>query len=125
MTDVKQQHVAPDAAAIARTAVDAAEDRKGSNIVLIDVRGQSPITDYFVIATGESDRQLRALSKAIEDRLREDLGAKPFHREGEAETGWILLDYVDVVIHLFSPEQRAYYQLEALYENAPVVLRIQ
>lgn len=124
MTDVKQQ-VAPDAAAIARTAVDAAEDRKGSNIVLMDVRGHSPITDYFVIATGESDRQLRALAKAIEDRLREDLGAKPFHREGEPETGWILLDYVDVVIHLFSPEQREYYQLETLYENASVVLRIQ
>lgn len=109
---------------LARQVVDIVEERKGSDIVLLDLRQFSPFTDYFVIATGENERQLRALLRAVEEHLSET-GIEPHHIEGTPESGWILIDYVDVIVHLFSPKEREFYRLEEVWANAPVVLRIQ
>ncbi len=113
-----------DSSQLARQIVDIVEERKGTDIVLIDLRGFSPFTDYFVIATAENERQLRALLRAVEERLSE-AGVEPHHIEGTPESGWILIDYVDVIVHLFGPEEREFYRLESVWANAPVVLRIQ
>jgi len=76
------------------------------------------ITDYFVIASGATDRQVRAIGEAIEDELRE-AGVKPMRREGEQQSRWLLLDFADIVVHVFTDEERAYYELERLWKDAP------
>ncbi|MDQ7028290.1 MAG: ribosome silencing factor [Ardenticatenia bacterium] len=104
--------------------IDVVEAHKGADIVLLDLRGISPLTDFFVIATGESERQLRALLRAVEEQLSR-VGVEPHHIEGTPESGWILMDYLDVIIHLFSPVVRQFYRLEEMWEDAPIVLHIQ
>ncbi len=88
--------------------------------MVLDVSQIIVITDHFVICTAGSHRQIRTVIEAVEDALR-GLGVKPIRREGEAEAGWWLLDYVDVVVHVFGPEERAYYDLERLWSDAPRV----
>lgn len=92
--------------------------------MLLDLRGIASFTDYFVICTGTSDRMLDALAEAVDEKVRQH-----HHRhaqlEGIASSGWLLLDYGDVIVHLFSPDQRRYYQLESLWSNGKVLLRVQ
>jgi ribosome-associated protein len=113
-----------DAAAIARVIVDVAVDKKASDVTLMDIHDLTTLADFFVIATGTSERQLRALSVATQERMDEE-GITLLRAEGLPSDGWILLDYGQVIVHLFAPEQRAYYDLERRWRDAPTLLRIQ
>ncbi len=101
------------------------EERKGEDIVMLDLREISPITDYFVIATSDNERMLNALIRSIDKAMLETYQLKVRHVEGSPESGWVLLDYSWVIVHLFSRSQRDFYRLELLWSDAPVVLRIQ
>ena len=105
---------------VAIAAARAAADKQASDIVVLDVSKIIVITDHFVICSAGTQRQIRSVIDAVEASLR-DLGVKPMRREGEAEAGWWLLDYVDVVVHVFGEEERAYYDLERLWSDAPQV----
>jgi len=106
--------------------VDAVEDRKAEDIVLLDLRPDTVIADFFVIATGSSERQLRALTDYVKEDVKEKLALLPYAIEGTPNSGWVLLDYGDVVVHLFSEERREYYDLEGLWSSvANVLLSIQ
>ncbi|NOZ73468.1 MAG: ribosome silencing factor [Chloroflexi bacterium] len=95
------------------------------NILLLDIsKAGSPFADYFVIATASSDRQSQALVDAMQDELRPQK-IRPLHIEGERDSGWQLIDYGNVIVHIFSPEQRAFYRLEDLWHEAQVVVRMQ
>lgn len=101
--------------------VDTLADRKAVDAVVLDLRGLCAATDYFVIASGTSDAHVRGMA----DHLLSDLapaGIAPHHVEGLSQGRWVLLDYVDFVVHLFHPELRDFYQLERLWGDAPVVL---
>jgi ribosome-associated protein len=98
-------------------AIDAAHDHKGSDVVVLDLRPADGFTDYFVIVTGQNPRQIHAIADAIQESLAEK-GAKPAHIEGGDRAGWILLDYFDFIVHIFSPETRAFYALERLWGSA-------
>lgn len=110
---------------LARTIVDLASDKKGENVVLMDMRQVSPVTDYFVIISGNSDRQLKAIIEHISEEVEKQHAIRPWRIEGTASGGWVLIDFGDVVIHAFLPEKRAYYDLEGLWREAPVMVRIQ
>jgi ribosome-associated protein len=110
---------------LARLIVDAISDKKGEDIVMLDLQEVSPIADYFVIATANSERQLNAISDGIREKVKEATNMIPRRQEGQGPSGWILMDYEDVVIHLFSPQLRGYYELEALWADANVVVRMQ
>ncbi len=98
-----------------------AEENRGRDIVILDTRELTPIFDYFVIASGTSRRQLHAISEEIDHALEDDLGDKRLGIEGYVESRWILLDYGDLVVHLFEPETRKYYGLEQLWTQAKQV----
>jgi ribosome-associated protein len=126
MTPEQQSQPANSLSALetARLMVDAATDKKAQDILLLDVRKISSLADYFVICTASVDRQIRAVMEAVEDAL-DALNVPPYKREGTPADGWVLLDYGDVILHIFSPDQRAFYKLESLWEQAPVVVRVQ
>jgi ribosome-associated protein len=105
------------ARAFALAAGRLAEGRHCSDIVVLDLKGKSPATDYFVIATGTSDRQMRTVADEISEEARKR-GLQRFGRAGYEQARWILLDYVDVVIHIFDGEYREYYDLELLWGDA-------
>ena len=109
---------------IARKAVTAASEKQASDIVLLNARKVCTFADYFVICSGEADRQIRAIYEEIEHALKKE-GVKPHHREGTLDSGWLLLDYGDVIVHIFSAEEREYYRLDKLWDEAETVLRIQ
>jgi ribosome-associated protein len=104
--------------------VDAASDKQAANIVLLDVRGLCGFADYFVICAGESQRQTRSICDEIEKSLKNE-GASPSHHEGSSDSGWMLLDYGDVIIHVFGEQERAFYNLEGFWRHARTVLSIQ
>ena len=108
----------PDAIGLAVDLVDAAEDKKAADPLLLEVADVLAVVDVFLLATATSDRQLKAVAESIEERARQQ-GRKPQQREGRAESGWMLLDFGDVVVHLFSPEQRDFYSLERLWADVP------
>lgn len=101
--------------------VEALEDRKGERIVVLDLRGLSDAADFFVIASGTSDAHVRGLADGVLRALDAD-GLDANHVEGMTTGRWVLLDFVDVVVHLFHPESRAFYQLERLWQDAPALL---
>lgn len=105
---------------IAIAAARAAAEKQAADIVVLDVSATLVITDLFVICSAESDRQLKSVVEAIEDATRA-MGERPVRREGEPGAGWWLLDYIDVVVHVFGTEERAYYDLERLWSDAPRV----
>ena len=105
---------------VAVAAARAAAAKQGADILILDVRKVIVITDYFMIATGGTDRQVRTIVEEIEKALRVE-GVRPVRREGETEGLWVLLDYVDVVVHVFAEEEREYYGLERLWRDAPNV----
>lgn len=106
---------------IARMAAEAIHDKKGLDVVLLDVAELLSITDIFVIATGTSNIHVRALADGVEEALAGSASRKPLRREGVDQATWILLDYGDVVVHLFQPEIRDFYGLERLWADAPVI----
>lgn len=105
---------------MAISAARAAASKQASDIVILDVHDLIVITDFFVIASGSSNRQVKTIIEEVEKALRAK-DVKPVRREGETEAQWVLLDYVDVVVHVFSQEQREYYDLERLWRDAPRV----
>jgi len=98
-------------------AVRAAQDKKAFDVVVLDLRKVGGFTDYFVICTGNSSRQIQAIAEAVKDTLRKEFGERPLLSEGVDKSEWILLDYFDFVVHVFSPECRAFYDLERLWGN--------
>lgn len=111
-------------AEIAKIIADTAADKKASDVVILDIRSQSVIADYFVVCTGNNPRQITAIANAIEERLDElHVTAKGF--EGAAENGWMLLDCGDVIVHVFGPMEREFYRLERLWSAAPTVVYLQ
>jgi len=106
---------------LASAAAQVIEDNKGRDICILDMRHLTPIFDYFVIGTGSSRRQLHAMSEEIDDKLEKEMGDRRMGREGYDESRWILLDYGDVVVHLFDEETREYFQLEQLWADAKLV----
>ena len=109
---------APPSRDVAARAARAAAGKQATDIAVLDVHELIVITDYFVICTASSNRQVKTVIEGIEDSIRE-LGEKPIRREGEDEAGWWLLDYIDVVVHVFGEEERDYYDLERLWRDAP------
>ena len=110
--------------AVARRIVDLAEDKKAADIVLLDLAGLTTLADYFVIASGGSERQIDAIADGIASGLR-DTGIRPIGREGTPESHWVLLDFGSVVVHVFTPPERDYYQLEKHWSEAKTILRVQ
>lgn len=96
----------------------------GTDVLLLDLSEITIIADYFVIATGNSERQIRALTSEVRQAIKEEYGVLPLSVEGEAEAGWVLMDYGSTVVHLFSEEQRNRYRLEELWNEARTVVRI-
>ena len=109
---------------VARRAVEIAADQQATDIRLLDIQGVASFADYFVISTAESMRQMNSLLEETTAGLSK-LGTDLHHREGMAESGWILLDYGDVVIHIFAPAQREYFNLEGLCAAAVLLIQIQ
>jgi ribosome-associated protein len=102
-------------------AASAASDKKAEDIVVIEVASLLVVTDFFVICTGRNLPQVRTIAEEVEDQLREKGGIKPIGREGADQGKWILLDYGDLVVHVFQPEEREFYRLEKLWGDAPRV----
>jgi ribosome-associated protein len=111
---------APRSVQLAQAAAEAAADKLAGELQIIDVSDQLVITDCFVLASAPNDRQVRAVVEAVEERLA-GLGARPVRREGERERRWVLLDYVDVVVHIQHVEERRYYALERLWKDCPLI----
>lgn len=102
-----------------------AEEIKGEDILLLDISELDTFADYFVFCSGNTDRQLDDLMENITRSVKQSFSQTPFSKEGSGETEWLLLDYADVIVHLFSHEKRAYYDLEGLWDKGKVLLRIQ
>ena len=113
-----QEASSRDCALIAAKAADA---KKATDIMVQEVRDRISVTDYFVIATAANRRQVEAIVDEVEERVRKEAHAKPLHREGTEDGMWALLDYGNFVVHVFQPETREYYRLEALWNDAPVI----
>ena len=105
----------------ALAAAKAIDEKKGLDVVLLDVSELLVVTDVFVIASGTSNRHVRTLAEDAEGKLKEDLGRQPLRREGKDHSRRVLLDYGDMVVHVFDQETRDYYQLERLWADAPVI----
>jgi ribosome-associated protein len=102
------------------------EDKKAEDIILLDLRPDTIMADFLVICNGNSDRQLKALTDYVREGVKEQYNKLPFSTEGTSESGWILMDYGDVIVHLFMEEKRLYYDLEGLWSaEASVLLSIQ
>jgi len=108
-----------DVQGFARIAAEAAAEKKGMDVVALFVGDLLVVTDYFVIATGATDRQVSSIADEVEDQLREKCGIKPIGREGERENTWVLLDFGDLVVHVFQQSERDFYRLEKLWSDAP------
>ena len=113
-----------DTVQLARVAVDTASDKKAFDILLLDIREVTTIADYFVICSGNNARQIQAIADAVDEELGKQ-GVRLLHREGVAETGWVLLDFGDVIMHIFAPQEREYYRLERLWSEAKTVVYLQ
>src|SRR5436190_19059838 len=111
---------------LAQRAAQICLENKGNDVVILDLRGVSDMTDFFVIASGTSDTHVRALGEHVLDDMKREAGgvggAVAHHVEGLTQGRWVLLDYVDFVVHLFHPETRSFYQLERLWDDAPELL---
>ena len=106
---------------LARLAARAADDKQGSNTIVLNVANVLAITELFVVTSASNSSQVRTIANEVSARIREQLGLSPLHSEGLSEQQWILLDYGDVVIHIFSEPTRQFYEIERLYTDVPVV----
>jgi ribosome-associated protein len=112
------------ALALARRAVELASDKKASDIVLLEIRELTTLADYFVICSGASERQLGAIADGIVEGLREE-GVRPIGREGSSDAHWVLIDFGSVIVHVMAAPEREFYELERLWADAPLLLRLQ
>ena len=112
--------MAADARRTAQRAARIALDHKAAGLTVLDVQGVSSVTDYFLVCSGRSTTHVRSIADAIRTELKTD-GVRPLHAEGQPESGWVLLDYGDVLVHVFLEDTRAYYALERLWGDAPNV----
>ncbi len=108
-----------DAIELARVAVAGADDKKATDLAVLDVADIMAVVDVFVLASTRNERQLKAAAESIEDQVRERLDRRPLRREGTPASGWYLLDYGDVVCHVFDEDQRAFYDLDRLWADVP------
>ena len=109
---------------LAHTIVEALEDKKGENIVLMDLQNIAMFTDYFVICSGTSDRMLDALADAVIEKIHDAANIKG-RAQGQSASGWVLVDFGSVIVHCFAPETRDFYKLEELWKEGKVLLRLQ
>jgi ribosome-associated protein len=110
----------PHALELLKVAVLAADSKSGEDLVALDVSGPLPLTDVFLLVTGRSERNVLSIASEVEDKLIE-FGAKPLRREGRQEGRWVLLDFGDLVVHVFHEEDRMYYSLERLWKDCPAL----
>jgi ribosome-associated protein len=103
---------------LALTIAQAADDRKGADILLLNVADVSYLADYFVVVTGFSNVQVRAIANSIEEKVEEEWQRSPLRKEGQSEGTWVLMDYGDVIVHIFQPKERTFYNLEAFWGHA-------
>jgi ribosome-associated protein len=115
--------VDPAVLAMAHRIVELAADKKASDIILLDVRDQTAMTDYFVICSGSSDRQLRAIADGVVEGVKVD-GTRPLSREGDVGSHWLLIDFGGVIVHVMSKPEREFYQLEQLWSEAALLLHL-
>lgn len=111
-------------AVIAHRAVDAAADKLATDILMLDLREKCSFADYFVVCSGSSERQLKAILEEIDEALTQ-VGTPLLRREGATESGWVLLDFGDVIVHIFTPELRDYYRIEKIWADGTPVVRVQ
>ena len=104
---------------LAALAIEAILSKKGTDLVIMDMRTVSGIADLFIVCTGTSDLQVKAIIDAVKKEIQEKADERPWHIEGYESRQWVLMDYVDLVVHVFSPEKRAFYDLERLWGDAP------
>jgi ribosome-associated protein len=109
---------------LAHTIANALEDKKGEDIMLLDLKGIVSFTDYFIICTATSNRMLNALADGVVEKTLAE-HKKKGHIEGTPDSGWMIVDYGDIVVHLFDPDLRRYYRLEELWDEGKVLLRLQ
>lgn len=115
---MQDQHEYP---ALIEQIIEGITDNKGEEITVLDLTHlENSVCDYFVIASGNSSTQVKSISEAVEKRVREELGDKPWHVEGADRSEWVLMDYVNAVVHVFQKEQREFYDLESLWGDAEV-----
>ncbi|MEX2425390.1 MAG: ribosome silencing factor [Thermomicrobiaceae bacterium] len=114
-----------DAADLARRVADTASQELATDIVVLDIQHLSPIADFFVIASVDNVRQLRATADAVDQDIRDHAGTRPVRREGPPDSGWVVMDYPGVLVHLMTEEQREFYRLENLWADAHRLLVIQ
>jgi ribosome-associated protein len=110
--------------ALARSLVRALEEKKAEEILLLDVQGRCPFADYFLLCSGSSERMLRALSETVIEAAHKEYRV-PARPQGHTESGWILVDLRSVIVHIFSPQRREYYDLEEVWKDGKVIVRIQ
>jgi ribosome-associated protein len=113
-----------DALDLSRTIIDILEDKKAEDIILMDIQGLAPFADYFVLCSGTSERMLQALADAAVEVVHQQYQL-PARVEGLPQDGWILVDFGDVILHLFSPERRNYYRLEELWVQGKILVHLQ
>ena len=110
---------------LSRLIMDLIADKKGEDIVLMDLQQVSLIADYFVIGNASSERLINAIADHLREEVENQSQRAPLHIEGRGDCGWVLMDYGDVLVHLFSPEVRSYYDLEGLWADAPILVKMQ
>ena len=120
---VTLEKVLPTPVQLSRKLVGVLEDRQGMDVILLDLRPANAFTDFFVICSAETKRHIDALTEDVEQAMKQ-AGSALHHREGTSEGGWVLLDYIDVVVHLFSADQRERYKLERVWSTAIPLVRI-
>ena len=123
-TQTQQTREQLDALALAHRILEIFEEKQAENLVLLDMRPVTLIADYFLIGTTASGRQSRAVVDEVTTRIKEEMGTRPLGVHGKPESGWIILDYGSVIVHVFAPEKREYYDLEGLWADAPVVVKV-
>jgi ribosome-associated protein len=109
---------------LAQRVVEVASDRQAQDVVLLDISQIASFADYFVICSGTSERQLKAIVDNVTETLERE-GFHAVHTEGAPSSGWVLIDYGSVIVHVFAPEERDYYRLERLWGEAPTIVRVQ
>lgn len=114
----------PETISLAKQIVAILEDKLGEDILLLDLRGHSDFTDYFILVTGTSDRMLQSLASTVAEKIKSETGLHAIS-EGRPDSGWIILDYGYIVVHVLSAEKRDFYDLEELWSKAKTVLRLQ
>jgi len=110
--------------ALAHRILEIFEEKQAEDLLLLDMRPVTLIADYFLISTTTSARQSRAVIDEVATRIKQEMGTHPLGIHGHPESGWVIMDYGSVVVHVFDPERRAYYDLEGLWADAPVVVRV-